>query len=158
MWLWDSILGHSAWGLGVCAPPQFWPENDQQNTQLCDIIQMWEGEQQHFTTKFKKQRFLCKKLGSENTVFIYQFYFDDCHPTVILRSFETIQGRSRYNSYCMSVCLAKCVDPVCELFLYRMIIHIYDQNMLPNNLTHDKSDVQTDPELYWMIHILNHQH
>lgn len=39
-----------------------------------------------------------------------------------------------------------------------MMIHIYDQNMLPNKLTHDKSDVQSDLELYWMIYILSHQH
>jgi len=39
-----------------------------------------------------------------------------------------------------------------------IIIHIYDQNMLPNNVTHDKSDLQTDLERYWMIHILSHQH
>lgn len=69
---------------------------------------------------------------------------------MILRSFKTIQGQSVYNFYCMSDCLATCVDPVCGLFLYRTDDdpYLYDQNLLPNNLTYDKSDVQSDLELY----------
>lgn len=154
MLLWGSILEHSAWDLGVRALPQFWPEIDPQNTKLWDIIQMREGEQ-HFTTKSMQQTF----LGSENTVWLHTLLLlwlpSHCAFTNIKNNSMSVRTQLllyvrlfgyMFHSY------------IWIAFMQALWWSIYTLETCGLTIWHIIKIVQTDPELYSMIHTWNYQH